>query len=89
ALALGLPLDTLPESTDSDYGKLLREATKGHPFITNATDTGFSLSGDGSMAGSIDIWREDDRRIGAHIALLPAQDFRFISTILDGEPDPA
>ncbi|MEL4424149.1 hypothetical protein AAEH90_21635, partial [Shewanella algae] len=41
------------------------------------------------MAGSIDIWREDDRRIGAHIALLPAQDFRFISTILDGEPDPA
>ena len=28
ALALGLPLDTLPESTDSDYGKLLREATK-------------------------------------------------------------
>ena len=53
ALALGLPLDTLPESTDSDYGKLLREATKGHPFITMATETGFSLSGDGSMAGSI------------------------------------
>ncbi|MAL24928.1 MAG: hypothetical protein CL820_03385 [Croceicoccus sp.] len=89
ALALGLPLDTLPESTDSDYGKLLREATKGHPFITMATETGFSLSGDGSMAGSIDIWREDDRRIGAHIALIPAQDFRFISTILDGDPDPA
>ena len=89
ALALGLPLDTLPESTDSDYGKLLREATKGHPFITLATEAGFSLSGDGSMTGSIDVWREDDRGIGAHIALLPAQDFRFISTILDGDPDPA
>ncbi|WP_242085862.1 CHC2 zinc finger domain-containing protein [Microbacterium lacticum] len=89
ALAIGLPLDTLPESTDSDYGKMLRETTKGHPFITMATDAGFSLSGDGSMTGSIDVWREDNRGVGAHIALIPAQDFRFISTILDADPDPA
>ena len=78
ALAIGLPLDTLPESTDSDYGKMLREATKDHPFITMATDAGFSLSGDGSMTGSIDVWREDNRGVGAHIALIPAQDLSLI-----------
>lgn len=89
ALALGLPLDTLPDGTDSDFPKMLRDATKGHPFITKATEAGFTLTGDGSMAGSIDVWREDDRSVGAHITLLAAQNYAFVGTILDGDPDPA
>ncbi len=89
AIALGLPLDTLPDGTDSDFPKMLREATKGHPFVAKATEAGFTMTGDGSMAGSIDIWREDDRSVGAHITLLAAQNYAFVGTILDGDPDPA
>lgn len=98
AVALGL---TLPEidARDSDYPLLLKESTAGAAFITAAVDAGYSLTGDGAMSGSIDVWREDDRSVGVHIGLIPAQNDAFIRTILrdvtdteTGErlqPDPA
>jgi hypothetical protein len=89
ALSLGLAIDDLVSPTDSDFPGQLRDATKGSPFLTKAVDEGYSMTGDGAMRSSIDVWREDDRSMGVHIALIPAQGDAFIRTILHGDPDAA
>lgn len=89
ALSLGLAIDDLVAPTDSDFPGQLRDATKGSPFLTMAVEEGYSMTGDGAMRASIDVWREDDRSMAVHIALIPAQGDAFIRTILHGDPDAA
>lgn len=81
ATALGLTLPDM-DPRDSDYAPLLKQITTGAAFLTGAVDAGYSLTGDGAMAGSIDVWREDDKSVGVHIGLIPAQNDAFIRTIL-------
>ncbi|MGC5225407.1 CHC2 zinc finger domain-containing protein [Micromonospora sp. DT81.3] len=89
ALSMGLAIDDLVPPTDSDYATMLRDATKDAPFLSLAAAEGYSMTGDGAMRPSIDVWREDDRAAGVHVALIPAQGDAFISTILHGDPDSA
>ncbi|MGO1627500.1 MAG: CHC2 zinc finger domain-containing protein [Microbacterium sp.] len=88
AIDLGVPFDTLPPATAFRYLEKLRTATPDHPFIVEARQAGFQVSGKDTISPSVECWRDDNRDVGVLVSFLPAQHIVFHDTILDADPTP-
>lgn len=88
AVAMGIPFDTLPDSSTFRFVEKLREATTDHPFITRAREAGFQVSGKDAIDPSVECWRDDNRDVGVLVSFLPAQQNAFHTSILAGAPEP-
>lgn len=91
SIKLGIPFNDLPDSSSVfRYYEKFQEATKDLPIVTAALEAGYSVSGGGrTLSPSIEIWRTDNRDVGALIGFLPAMHETMQDTILADNPAPA
>lgn len=90
AVALGIPFDELPNSGAFRYLEKLHAATEDHPFIVQAREDGFQVSGKSSSINpSIECWHDENRDLGVLVGFLPAQHTLFQLEVLEDNPEPA
>lgn len=88
AIELGIPFNELPGSGTFRYVEKLQAATADHPFILEAREAGFQVSGKNAISPSIECWHDENREVGVLVSFLPAQQFRFQDEILSDNPAP-
>lgn len=90
SIALGIPFDELPNSGAFRYIEKLHAATEDHPFIVQARENGFQVSGkSNSINPSVECWHDENRDLGVLVGFLPAQHTLFQLQVLEDAPDPA
>lgn len=88
AVALGIPLDQLPDDK-YDVKDKLKELTTNHAMITDAMAAGWEIGGPASgkfLNGVTRIWHSENRDIRAQFVLIPALKDDFAHLVDDADP---
>ncbi len=92
ALALGIPLDKLP-NTEYSVKDDLKELTANHPMIMKALAAGFKVGGNKqdsktfSLQAYTKVWHEENRNLRGRFVLIPALR-GDVKSILEEDPTP-